>query len=201
MPRRNRSRAPTPVSSVRAVISCRRRSPGRSDPLCTLTGPVRTSSVGQQARRTPSAATSASAARDPPLDVVAVRPARPHQPVPTLGKHPQSPSVILALDWMGRSPWNPRDASRRRAPPRRTATSAAHAAPAIPELSRSPRWITHVAVIIPGPNPRQNDHWNTGKAELRRTPGRATAGTPAPASSAATRAPKRPEPSDLSPTA
>ena len=156
---------------------------------------MRTSSVDQQARRTPSAATSASAARDPPLDVVAVRPARPHQPVPTLGKHPQSPSVVLALVWMGRSPWNPRDASRRRAPPRRTATSAAHAALAIPELSRSPRW------IIPGPNPRQNDHWNTGKAELRRTPGRAAAGTPAPASSAATREPKRPEPFDLSPTA
>ena len=183
------------------MISCRRRSLGRSDPLCTLTGPVRTSSVDQQARRTPSAATSASAARDLPLDVVAVRPARPHQPVPTPGKHPQSPSVVLALVWMGRSPWNPRSASRRRAPPRRTATSAAHAAPAIPEPSRSPRWITHVAVIIPGPNPRQNDHWNTGKAELRRTPGHAAVGTPAPASPAATRKPKRPEPSDLSPTA
>ena len=74
--------------------------------------------------------------------------------------------------------------SRRRAPPRRTATSVAHAAPAFPEPSRSPRWITRVAVIIPGPNPRQNGHWNTGFGPLRRG---ATAGKvsrrPAPPSS------------------
>ena len=198
------------------MISCRRRSPGRSDPLCTLTGLVRTSFVGQQARRTPSAATSASAARDPPLDVVAVRPARPHQPVPTLGKHPQNPSVILALVWMGRSPWNPRSASRRRAPPRRTATSAAHTAPAIPEPSRSPGWITRIAKSAPDPNPGRIDPWGDGLAnpgdpppwemdsgESRRRPTRPNSqGPPIRAQrSRLDRGPIRSDPSDRDPTA
>ena len=84
---------------------------------------------------------------------------------------------------MGRRPWNPRNASHRRAPPRRPATSATHAATGLPAPHTRPRWIAHAAYSIPGQSP------------LDLTPGRpglAKSGEPPPREHVASESRRRP---------
>jgi hypothetical protein len=103
--------------------------------------------------------------RAPPPGSRRRHPAPRHPSDSTLGEHHVGPS--FPLRWVFR-PVAP--GSTGTPPAGELAPPGAMANPAgsLTEPSSSPRWITRVAVIIPGPNPRQIGHGNTGFGPLRR---------------------------------
>ena len=103
--------------------------------------------------------------RAPPPGSRRRHPAPRHPSDSTLGEHHVGPS--FPLRWVFR-PVAP--GSTGTPPAGELAPPGAMANPAgsLTEPSSSPRWTTRVEVIIPGPNPRQIGHGNTGFGPLRR---------------------------------
>jgi hypothetical protein len=106
--------------------------------------------VGIRSSETPCIDPSASSPPTRRSDLAADTLARPSNPDQALGEHPHVPLVLLALDVEDLSPCLGRNAARRRAPPHRTAPAAARARPSTPEARKGPRWVTQVALILPG---------------------------------------------------
>ena len=160
------------------AIACRRRPSGHPDPRASIAGPYRADPWVPVARGAPASIYPREQLRLSLPDLVADALRAISGPFQALGKHPRHPHPCCARCFGLGRPLGAGALLAGEAPPHRAAPTAEHPAtnPAAPCFPL--QWITRVAVIIPGPNPRQNGHRNTGFGPLRRG---AAAGKASPA--------------------
>jgi hypothetical protein len=168
--------------------------PDRLNPRSTSAGTPRADPRGSEARSGPAPTFPTNATRPRRSNHAANRLALPLQPIQALGEHQHIPFILLTLDVVGLSLSLGRNGTRRRAPPPRTASTAARAVQSIPDLRLSLRRITHVALNLPSPSSSCFDPRSINFDGTPASPEPCRRGFWSPASSAAARSP-RPNPS------